>query len=60
MKDQETTNKEDLELVKKSLNDLIGKYEPFIYNVGWKMYQAEGLRTNIQYSFRLARPLKPA
>ncbi len=46
MKDQETTNKEDLELVKKSLNDLIGKYEPFIYNVGWKMYQAEGLQCN--------------
>jgi hypothetical protein len=44
MKDQETTNKEDLELVKKSLNDLIGKYEPFIYNVAWKMYQAEGLQ----------------
>ena len=44
MKDQETSNKEDLELVKKylegdkkSLNDLIGKYEPFIYNIAWKM-----------------------
>jgi len=27
MIDQETSNKEDLELVKKSLNDLFGKYE---------------------------------
>ena len=27
MIDQETSNKEDLELVKKALNDLFGKYE---------------------------------
>jgi len=38
------SNEKDLELVakalngdKKSLNNLIGKYQPFIYNVAWKM-----------------------
>jgi RNA polymerase sigma factor (sigma-70 family) len=44
MKNQEESNKEDIELVKKildgdrvSLDQLIRKHEPFIYNVAWKM-----------------------